>query len=88
MGSSDIGGISRLILGQSNYIDDITGFKCKTRRSVKGVGLERGLMVDYKTASEYNPQLNIKSRKDKQNVKDTRGRQKDIFNTSVKPEDL
>mgnify|MGYP003120707600 CR=1 FL=1 len=78
----------RLILGDSNAIDDITGFKHKRSEMVHLSGTQKGLLTHRRNYNEPHPQLFIKSREEATSVTDTRVRQPDIFETPPRPEDL
>ncbi len=70
---------NRLKLGDSNVIDDITGFKHKRSEMRKLSGTQRGLLTHKRNWNPAHPQLNIRGREDRQTVEDTRVRQPDEF---------
>ena len=79
---------NRLVLGDSNVIDDITGFKHKRSEIRKLSGTQRGLLTHKRNWNPHHPQLTIRGREDRQTVEDTRIRQPDQFPTPPTPEDL
>jgi len=79
---------NRLVLGDSNVIDDITGSKHKRSEMRKLSGSQRGLLTHKSNWNPAHPQLNIKGREDKQTVEDTRVRQPDQFPPQITQDDL
>ena len=77
-----------LRLGDSNAIDDISGFKHKRSQMKTLGGTQRGLLT---LASDYNaphPQLEIRSREENTTVEDSRIRTTDSFPTPPTQDDL
>lgn len=79
---------NRLVLGDSNVIDDITGFKHKRSEMRKLSGTQKGLLTHKNNWNPAHPQLNIRGREDKQTVEDTRVRQPDEFPEPPTQDDL
>jgi len=77
-----------LRLGDSNAIDDITGFKHKRSDLVKLSGTQKGLLTHRRNWNPAHPQLFIRGREDKINVKNTRVRPPDTFPTPPTQDDL
>ena len=73
---------NRLKLGDSNAIDDITGFKHKRSELVRLSGTQKGLLTHKRNWNPAHPQLFIKGRTDNVSVQDTRVRQPDDFTES------
>ena len=81
--------MNRYKKGQHNIIDDITGFKIKSGDARKLQGEQKGLLTHYSNWNPVQPQLHIKARGDKQQVKNVRDRQDDNFVTvAVSRDDL
>lgn len=75
--------------GQHNVIDDITGFKEKSGRILKLRGDQKGLLTKDSNWNPAHPQLTIKPRVDKQNVRNVRVRKTDTFiTTAITQDDL
>ena len=75
--------------GQHNVIDDITGFKRKSGRMRKLSGEQKGLLTHDDNWNPAHPQLRVRGRSDKQNVKDVRLQQTTNFiTTAVTQDDL
>tara|TARA_R110000803_G_scaffold58245_1_gene116475 strand:- start:5792 stop:6127 length:336 start_codon:yes stop_codon:yes gene_type:complete len=68
-----------LRLGDSNAIDDITGFKEKRSDLVKLSGTQKGLLTHRRNWNPAHPQLFIRGRDEKVSVDDSRVRQPDVF---------
>lgn len=68
-----------LKLGDSNAIDDITGFKHKRSKMVRLSGTQKGLLTHRRNWNPAHPQLFIRGRTDDISVQDTRVRQTDNF---------
>ena len=81
-------GRNRLRLGDSNAIDDITGFKHKRSELLKLSGTQKGLLTHKRNWNPAHPQLFIKGREEIISVKDTRVRQPDNFATPPTQDDL
>lgn len=79
---------NRLKLGDSNAIDDITGFKEKRSNLVKLSGTQKGLLTHRRNWNPAHPQLFIKGRDEKIAVEDTRVRQPDNFEDPPTQDDL
>lgn len=80
---------NKFVAGQHNVIDDITGFKRKSGSMKKLEGTQKGLITHYSSWNPKQPQLYIKARGDKQQVKNVRDRQEDNFiTTAVSRDDL
>jgi hypothetical protein len=79
---------NRLKIGDNNVIDDITGQKHKASDMKMLSGSQRGLLTHRKNWNPAHPQLSIRAREDKQNVKKVRLRVEDQFPTPPNPEDL
>ena len=79
---------NRLVLGDSNVIDDITGFKHKRSEMRKLSGSQRGLLTHKRNWNPAHPQLTIRGREDRQTVEDTRVRQPDEFPAPPTQDDL
>ncbi len=77
-----------LKLGDSNAIDDITGFKHKRSQLVKLSGTQKGLLTHRRNWNPAHPQLFIRGRTDDISVEDTRVRQPDRFPTPPTQDDL
>lgn len=81
-------GRNRLKLGDSNAIDDITGFKHKRSKMVKLSGTQKGLLTHRRNWNPAHPQLFIRGRTDNVSVQDTRVRQPDRFPDPPTQDDL
>lgn len=81
-------GRNNLKLGDSNAIDDITGFKEKRSKLVKLSGTQRNLLTHRRNWNPAHPQLFIRGRTDDISVKDTRVRQPDEFPDQITQDDL
>ena len=79
---------NRLKLGDSNAIDDITGFKEKRSDMVKLSGTQKGLLTHKRNWNPAHPQLFIRGRAEKTSVEDTRVRQLDTFPAPPTQDDL
>jgi hypothetical protein len=77
-----------LKLGDSNAIDDITGFKHKRSEMVKLSGTQKGLLTHKRNWNPAHPQLFIRGREDKIAVEDTRVRTVDEFPDNPTADDL
>ena len=77
-----------LKLGDSNAIDDITGFKHKRSEMKKLSGTQNGLLTHKRNWNPAHPQLFIRGREDKIAVEDTRVRTVDEFPDNPTPDDL
>jgi len=81
-------GRNRLKLGDSNAIDDITGFKHKRSKMVRLSGTQKGLLTHRRNWNPAHPQLFIRGRTDNVSVQDTRVRQPDEFPDNPTQDDL
>jgi hypothetical protein len=79
---------NNLKLGDSNAIDDITGFKHKRSEMRKLSGEQKGLLTHKRNWNPPHPQLKIKGRTDKIAVEDTRVRPADDFSDPPTQDDL
>ena len=79
---------NKLRLGDHNVISDISGFKYKASEMRVLGGEQKGLLVHKSEWNPAHPQLNIRSREDKQNVENTRVRTTDEFPTNPTQDDL
>ena len=70
---------NRLKLGDSNCIDDITGFKHKRSEMMKLSGTQKGLLTHKRNWNPEHPQLKVRGRDEKITVEDTRVRPEDTF---------
>lgn len=77
-----------LTLGDSNAIDDITGFKHKRSQMRKLSGTQKGLLTHKRNWNPAHPQLTIRGRQDKIAVADSRVRTEDDFSPPPSQEDL
>ena len=77
-----------LRLGDSNAIDDITGFKHKRSDLVELSGTQKGLLTHKRNWNPAHPQLVIKGREDRISVEDTRIRTPDDFPAATTQDDL
>tara|TARA_R110000850_G_C9996087_1_gene467976 strand:+ start:24807 stop:25061 length:255 start_codon:yes stop_codon:yes gene_type:complete len=77
-----------LRLGDSNAIDDITGFKEKRSDMVKLSGTQKGLLTHKRNWNPAHPQLFIRGRDENTSVEDTRVRQPDTFPAPPTQDDL
>jgi hypothetical protein len=77
-----------LRIGDSNAIDDITGFKHKRSDLVKLSGTQKGLLTHKRNWNPAHPQLFIRGREDKVSVEDTRVRTEDDFQAPPTQDDL
>jgi hypothetical protein len=76
-------GRNRLKLGDSNAIDDITGFKEKRSNMVKLSGTQKGLLTAKRNYNPAHPQLFIRGRDENTSVEDTRVRQPNAFDDTA-----
>lgn len=79
---------NNLKLGDSNAIDDITGFKHKRSEMKKLSGEQKGLLTHKRNWNPAHPQLKIRGRTDKIAVEDTRVRPADDFSDPPTQDDL
>lgn len=79
---------NRLKLGDSNAIDDITGFKHKRSEMRKLSGTQKGLLTHKRNWNPAQPQLKIRVRQDKIAVADSRVRPADDFSDPPTQSDL
>ncbi len=79
---------NNLKLGDSNCIDDITGFKHKRSEMKKLSGEQKGLLTHKRNWNPAHPQLKIRARTDKIAVEDTRVRPTDDFSDPPSQDDL
>lgn len=77
-----------LKLGDSNAIDDITGFKHKRSEMRKLSGTQEGLLTHVRNWNPAHPQLFVRGKEDKISVEDSRVRQEDEFPTPPTQDDL
>lgn len=77
-----------LKLGESNAIDDITGFKHKRSEMRKLSGTQKGLLTHKRNWNPAHPQLTIRGRQDKIAVADSRVRPADDFSDPPTQGDL
>lgn len=70
---------NRLKLGDHNVISDISGFKHKASEMRKLSGEQEGLLVHKSEWNPAHPQLKLRAREDRQDVKNVRVRQTDKF---------
>jgi len=77
-----------LKLGDSNAIDDITGFKHKRSDMRKLSGTQKGLLTHRRNWNPAHPQLFIRGRDEQVSVDDSRVRQPDDFSDPPTQEDL
>jgi hypothetical protein len=79
---------NRAILGQHNVIDDITGLKRKSGDMRMLDGEQKSLITHFRDWEPPQPQLDIKGREDKQQVKHARVRPEPTFVTNTTQDDL
>ena len=77
-----------LRLGDHLVISDISGFKHLASEMKKLTGVQSGLVVHKSEWNPEHPQLHLKSREDKQQVKPVRLRPDDEFPDNISPSDL
>ena len=77
-----------LRLGDSNAIDDITGFKHKRSQMVKLSGTQKGLLTHKRNWNPAQPQLFIRGRSENIAVLDSRVRTPDKFETPPTQDEL
>lgn len=68
-----------LKLGDHNVISDISGFKHKSSEMRKLSGTQKGLLVHKSEWNPAHPQLKLRAREDKQQVRNVRVRTTDNF---------
>ena len=77
-----------LRLGQHLAISDISGFKFLSGEMRKLSGTQKGLLCHKSEWNPAHPQLELRSREDKQNVTAARPRQTDQFPTPPTQDEL
>lgn len=82
------GSKNRSPIGEHNVIDDITGLKHRASEMRKLGGEQQGLITHFSNWNPPHPQLKIRSKADKRNVKDARPRQDPVFVTDTTKDDL
>ena len=78
----------KLRLGDHWAISDISGFKFPASEMKKLTGEQAGLLVHFSEWNPEHPQLKIRAREDKQNVKNVRLRPTDEFPDQITQDDL
>lgn len=78
-GRATTGRNNEAILGEHNFISDISGFKFKSSEMRRGEGLEEGLLMHWTEWSPESAQLHIRVEPEDLTVNNPRIRPPDVF---------